>query len=313
MPVNNELPVLRTPYINRKGEAPLTRFLVLDEEASQVEIQSVSIPPNLNEFVEACHKARPDEASRFEDVLTSIGKGQSLWQCMEAIRFHVKVTNASRIMTHQLVRARVGVTFSQQCTGDVDSRHTDVVMPSPYLRDGRLGLQEGFLETACRAKVEYVKAVDEYGLSIQEARYLLPMGLTSFIYMDICLGALAELFKKRSCTQTQTWEMIVFTDNLLIQIAAKAPWALPLFKACGQGLPCWWHKTAKTEFANTHLFRPDACHDSFEFNAATFQHQETHKKVSGPNGPLGFKLWCYSGMTAIARDLYDIERRKLKA
>lgn len=278
--IDNSLQKWESPYIDRTGQEPLTELLFLDTDASRVEIQGVSIPPNINEFVEACHKTTADEGHRFgtKGLIEEIGKGRSLWQCGEAIRFHVKITNASRVMTHQLVRARVGVTFSQQCTGDVDSRHTPVVVPTSFLRDSRAF--NDFYCNVVKAKVAYRDAVDVARISIQEARYLLPMGLTSFIYMDICLGSLAELYKKRSCTQTQTWEMIVFARNLRAEIERVAPWALPMFQGCEQGKFCWWKGTADTAFANTHLFAPDDKHQDKPYNLNSFVHPHTHDIVS---------------------------------
>lgn len=308
MPVDNTLPVIPSPYIDRTGQTPLTRFVPLDEAAAMVEIQGVSIPPNLNEFVEACHKSVASKAPRFdqEELIREIGKGRSLWQCGEAIRFHILIKDASRVMTHQLVRARVGVTFSQQCTGDIDSRHSSVVLPSSFWSWSDSAMCD-YISQCLQAKSLYRSMIEAYGISIQEARYVLPMGTTSFIYMDICLGALAELYKKRSCTQTQTWEMVVFSRRLRAEIQRVAPWALPMFHGCEEGGKCWWMGTKDTSFANTNLFAPDVKHGKdFYYNVASYRTSESHENSSGVvrDRPESVSL-MYDGYEAVSQEEFE--------
>lgn len=291
----------------------MTRFLPLDQNV-QVEIISTTIPEHLQEFVTACHKStfRTPEKWSAEEILAKIGEGKTLWQCMEIIKFGVRCTNVSRVLTHQMVRARVGISYSQQCTGDVDCRHLDFVMPNSYLRtigDNLLGVEGRFVETCLAAKAAYVDYVDHGNISIQEARYLLPMGLAGHIYLDVCLGSLAEIHRKRMCTMTQTWEFVVWSRLLRKQIERVAPWALPLFpEACGN---CWFKQTAKTPFANTHLWYPDREHHSIfdspleADNAAAlklFVHEDkTHEEVSsGPKGPIQH----YHGRDSISKEEY---------
>jgi thymidylate synthase ThyX len=307
MPVDLDQRVIKRPYINRQHEAPLTEFVPLTE-AAKVEIQGVSIPPNLVEFVSACHKSVATAEDKYDndEILEMITKGQTLWQCLEAIRFHVKISDASRVFTHQLVRARVGVTFSQQCTGDVDSRHTSIVIP------GFIGFEDysDFMEHCVAAKAKYAEIVDCRSYTIQEARYILPMGLTSFIYMDICLGALVELYKKRSCTQTQTWEMIVFCQHLKAEIAKVAPWVLPMLKGCAEGGDCWWKKAKTCDLCNTNLWPPDKNHD-FPYHPSSYDSVHTHEQLSGRVPRVGLDtLWI--GEAPVTRETFNEYKKKYR-
>lgn len=292
MPIDNSVPVWPSPFVSREGQVPLTRFLPM-ESGVDVQISEVSVPSDLTEFVGACHRAslesRHDLSEDKEAVIANIGKGKTLWQCGEVITFGIRLSNVSRVFTHQLVRARVGVSFSQQCTGDVDCRHSDVIVPNPLYQFDRRSLLRNYIREVLNAKVLYSEMIAD-GMSLQEARYILPAGLAGHIHMRICLGALSELYKKRSCTMTQTWEMIVFADKLREQIKSKAPWALPMFTSCRDSATanCWFKGSRSVPFANTHLWKPDLNHDdSVPYNIASFVHQKTHREISsGPDGSI---------------------------
>lgn len=285
------------------------------EQGVGVDILDISVPKDLEEFVGACHRTSvgsTNTETKGKDILSTIGTGKTLWQCGEVITFGIRLSNVSRVFTHQLVRARVGVSFSQQCTGDVDMRHADFLVPNCFYRDDERSIREQTIKHFLDAKMLYVDMLAR-GFSIQEARYALPAGLAGHINMRICLGSLAELYKKRSCSMTQTWEMVVFADKLKSQIAEKAPWALPLFKSCrhskGQA-HCWWHGTKDTPFANTHLWKPDSDHDRVDclYNIASFVHPKTHKEVSsGPDAPDLF----YSADTPIDRASWESAARRV--
>ena len=225
MPLNNEVPTFQSPFVSRATQTPLTRFLPLDQFVA-ADIRSVTIPDHLQEFVTACHRSCFNtEEKRWDrnELMKFIGEGKTLWQCGEIIRFGVVCNPVSRVFTHQLVRARIGVTYSQQCTGDIDCRHLDVILPNVFLKTENRSILHNFVASALEAKHQYAVQIDAYGVSIQEARYVLPSSLTSWIMMDISLGALAELFNKRCCTMTQTWEMVIWARSLLAQVAKKAP------------------------------------------------------------------------------------------
>lgn len=302
MPQDNSIAIWKSPYVDRRGQSPLTRFIPMDE-CIGVEIVEVSIPRDVLEFAGACHRTTANskmEAIDQDLLIDALGRGKTLWQCGEIVMVSLKLTGVSRVFTHQLVRARIGVSFSQQCTGDVDMRHADVTVPNCLMNGDDRTLYEEYCGQALKAKALYVHMLDR-GKSIQEARYCLPAGLTGHIHLRICLSALAELYKKRSCTMTQTWEMIEFTDRLKREINLKAPWARPLFKSCrgSQGSEnCWWHGTKRTPFANTHLWKPDLDHDRVDtpYNIASFVHQKTHSEVS--NGPAGIVSY-FDGVSQI--------------
>lgn len=296
---------IQSPYIDRRGQIPITRFLPLDQSV-EVKIVSVTVPDHLQEFVTACHKSSPHSQEKWtrEEILAKIGEGKTLWQCGEIIKFGVRCTNVSRVLTHQMVRARVGVSFSQQCTGDVDCRHLDFVKPNCFPS------MSSFEDVCVSAKSAYVDAVDEKGISIQEARYLLPMGLSGHIYLDICLGSLAEMHRKRMCTMTQTWEFIIWTEKLRAEIERVAPWALPMFPSRCRN--CWFKQTAMTPFANTHLWYPDLDHrDAFpdRFEPDFVHGMARHYEISsGPQA--GIKHFVENYL--VEKETYDRVRAQYK-
>ncbi len=302
MPRNVDTPMFKSPFIKRTGQSPLTRLLPLDQEV-RAEIVDVQIPSYLQTFVSACHRARFDDPAAWSEaeMIKYIGSGKTLWQCLELVRFGVKNFPVSRVFSHQLVRARVGVSYSQQCTGDVDCRHLDFIVPQCWYRNDRKRSLEAYKSNCLMSKMDYAMMVDLQESSIQEARYVLPSGLVTFLMMEISLGALAELYNKRTCTMTQTWEMVIWARSLRKEIERVAPWALTLFRGCENG--CWFHKTVDTPFANTHLWAPDGVHDKFDWNPASFIHGlKTHAEVSsGPDA----EVQHYDGTMAITKEEWN--------
>jgi len=307
--MDNTTPIWESPFINRSGQQPMTRFIPMADSV-KVDITEVHVPKDLTEFVGACHRGTLDEANDLasdqNEVLASIGRGKTLWQCGEVVSFGLRISGVSRVFTHQLVRARVGVSFSQQCTGDIDCRHMDVCVPQSLYHADHEQYLNAFISNALNSKVLYALLVDSGDISIQEARYILPAGVSGHIHLRICLGALAELYKKRSCTMTQTWEMIVFAQKLKREITLHAPWALPMFKSCldSEKGYCWWKGSKSVPFANTHLWKPDLHHtdSTSPYNIASFVHRNTHKGISdGPDA----KTQHYLGRSLISQQQWE--------
>lgn len=252
---------VQTPYLPRWGQKPLTRILPMGH-AARVDLLSGPDKRFLREvvpeFVAACHQRDPTFwrfAEGTSKTLDDVVEGKTLWQAGEIIHFTFRLSGVSRILTHQLVRARVGITFSQQCTGEQDCRHWDVIRPDCFLDDD--DSRADFEEQCLSAKVKYARILDRRRVSCRQARYLLPEGLATNIQMHICLGSLVGLYMKRADVMSQSFEIYTLMMVMREELKQTYPWlvrALP--DPYDVFLKGYWNKTHKTPYANTNLYPP---------------------------------------------------------
>lgn len=289
MPIDNRQDVLERPFIDRKGERFITRALQLN---TAIDVQVIHKPnvdtfgPVLSAFTKACHRCSPpDPAAIAHGVapLDEIASGTALWQAMETLRFTLLIRNCSRVFTHQLVRARIGITYSQQCFGDTDMRHADILIPGGLTPRSR-GLM---IDHSLGSKAAYVTMMDKEGVGLQQARYILPHTMATFIYIDASLNALAGLYAKRCCTMTQAWETRLFAEHLREKMIEAAPYVEPAFRSPCETQSCYYHKAKHTPFAITHFYAPDEVHDNFDWNEKSFVYgTNTHRYMATDT-----KLW----------------------
>jgi thymidylate synthase (FAD) len=215
----------------------------------------------------------PRESNTVEDIIS----GKALWQCAEILKMTLKVSGITRTLTHQLVRARIGVTFSQHCSGEGDWRHRDILLPRCFpVQDADL------ISKFLNDKQLYAKLVDS-GLCVQEARMVLPQNLDTFIVINACVGTLAQIYSKRLCTMTQSWEAHIFAKKLKEAVVNVHPWLSSLFvDQCSQGR-CWYFAGRATGGSGTGLFHPDFTHDKFDWHPNSYVHGGTHASIS--SGP----------------------------
>ena len=124
------------------------------------------------------------------------------YSVMRHVLFSFLVEDVSLVLTHQLVRHHAGMDFSQR-----SMRYTkadgDRVMPRSISRDSRL------LEVADKAVNHAFKAYSELletGIRPEDARYILPVGVTTNIEVTANGEALKNFFAARLCTKAQ-WEI----------------------------------------------------------------------------------------------------------
>jgi len=245
-------------YRTRKGETPITRIRDLYDA---IEIRVLQVPPEnaadaVWEFENATWNDYPLQTGppHDADVLSNILKKGALWQAQEILPFMVCINNVTRIETHQLVRQRIGVTFSQQCSSDSDWRHHDVLVPRGMRR---LHQTRDFVLAAITQKNVYAQMVDR-GISVREARYILPQCLNTFIYVYAPAITLAGMYRKRICPMVHSWEMVVVMQKLRAAIIQAAPYMEELFVNPCKTDRCWYNRAAPE--CRTNMYFPDEDH-----------------------------------------------------
>ncbi len=265
--------IWKNPYKKRFNEVPLTIVKDLNDALSVTLIKKPQITGALREFVECGSKTRPPVFETAGTSLEKLIKSNALWQGLETLNFMFKVTGCSRMLTHQLVRQRIGITFSQQCSDSVDWRHQNIVLPR--------SVPKYVVPAAIDMKMLYAKMVDSMNVSCQEARYVLPQCLETFLYIHVNLATLIPMLQKRECTMTQPWETFLWAKLTKAAILKDFPELESAFMSlCVQG-KCFYHR-AKNDPTSAYLYQPDVEHGSasFTWNPKSYVYPKTHEEMS---------------------------------
>lgn len=132
---------------------------------------------------------------------------------LEHVSFTFLISDVSRALTHQLVRHRIGISYSQQsqryCQFDDGFNYT---IP-PTVKRNEKALEE-YNKVMSTLNEAYSHLVD-LGIPAEDARMVLPNACTSNITVTVNLRELIHLCNERLCTNAQ-WEI-----RCMVQLMAK--------------------------------------------------------------------------------------------
>lgn len=211
------------------GQRPLTHFkdyrksIKVDLLAPESKEQMMK---RIYDFVKATwsedgresERATPEE---MQDALHQMLSGKALGLGLETINFTFRISGITRIDTHQIVRQRIGVTFSQQCTGDRMMHHNDILVEESIAKDP-IALEE-FIKATNSCKLAYANMIDSQNISIQAARSMLPHNHETFIFMNTNLMTLLFFHQKRIDDGSQTWQINEIAQQMADQVCAVYP------------------------------------------------------------------------------------------
>lgn len=285
MPHSNDIPLKEKPATVLKGEQPRTVFKDALDSTTVDLIYHPDESINLvaygfqkatwadQPYVPGRNKKNDMELSKSLKIEAMKGNGLPL--SLELYDFVFAISGISRIITHQIVRTRVGATYSQQCSGDKDWRHHDAVVPRSIARNKTL--YEAFKKNVLSAKQLYADMLDTMEVPILDARKILPHCLETFIYVKFNLATLATFIKKRDCVQTQEPEMVLIARRMREAVVAQYPQLEDLLQNECKRHNCFYTKSDR--LVGTSMFLPDADHD-FEYNKHNFIYEKTvHEMV----------------------------------
>lgn len=136
----------------------------------------------------------------------------------EHANFTFGIEGISRVTSHQLVRHRIA-SYSQQSQRYVNMSKTDFVIPPSIMKD------ESALEMLSKvnelAKSTYDKLI-ELGIPEEDARYVLPQGITTKIIVTMNARELLHFFNLRCCLRAQ-WEIRMMANYMLEEVKKVAP------------------------------------------------------------------------------------------
>lgn len=151
--------------------------------------------------------------------LQSLFEGQNLGTALESVQLTFAVSGISRTTTHQLVRQRVGVGFSQESFRDHNISENEIIMPKSIAK--RSYLKEIYKDFMKEAKQVY-KTMIKDGIPYQDARFVMPMGTATYIVITTNFRALQGLLSQRLCNTVQ-WEINYVSRLMLKEIRRELP------------------------------------------------------------------------------------------
>ena len=120
----------------------------------------------------------------------------------EALKFTFKITNASRGLTHQLVRARFAA-WGQEGTRDTNQENFDCLMPETISWVKKLA--DDYKDIVERMRL-FIRAAHSAGIPFQDASYITPKGLLTDIVGHFDYRALRDFCANR-LSNTMHWEI----------------------------------------------------------------------------------------------------------
>lgn len=155
----------------------------------------------------------------------------------EHISFTFGIEGVSRSLTHQLVRHRIGSSYSQKSQRYVKEGSFEYVVPPEISKDKMLKqCYEAHMKLTSLMYEHFVSVLIREGRTekqaIEDARYILPNACETKIVVTMNARALFNFFSKRCCNRAQ-WEIRNLADEMLRLVREVAP---TVFR--NAGAPC---------------------------------------------------------------------------
>ncbi|MEM3397279.1 MAG: FAD-dependent thymidylate synthase [Thermoplasmata archaeon] len=169
-----------------------------------------------------CHTRTVEEAMKLseEEVkkIISIVLKSGHFSVLEHANFTFAIEDVSRVLTHQLVRHRIA-SYSQQSQRYVKLEDLPFVIPPEIEKN--LQSKQVFLECAQKCMEAYNQLI-EMGLTIEDARYILPSATKTNIIVTMNARELYHFFSLRCCERSQ-WEIRELAKEMLKEVKRVAP------------------------------------------------------------------------------------------
>lgn len=247
-----------------KDKIPYTKFM--DEESSII-VKMISHPDikqTERMLVDVCYghsnpeiydKLTPEERSKaIEEVIA----GGTLPKALEMTgNFVFFLNNIPLTFTHMIVRHRL-FTILQMSTATEDLRDMNFLMPRSFSRDEKF--YEKIKDWYLTGKELFCEAVDKYGISVQNARLLIPKNNVNHMFVGFDIKAFSEAYGQRLCTQEEPIQSNIVFQKMADEILKIFPYFKPYFKSHCETGRCLHSKAGKQ---SNIVFKRDELHRKF--------------------------------------------------
>lgn len=177
-------------------------------------VEIIAVTPNALDVIEKagrlCYNSQMNKETQYKFIADKVKKGH------ESILEHASVTfeidGVSRALTHQLVRHRIGCSYSQQSQRYVKSDNFDYVIPEDIRSNSEIF--SDYFNLMESIKSFYSKAVGK-GIPAENARFMLPNATTTKIMVTMNFRALRHFIELRADKHAQ-WEIRELAKEILL-------------------------------------------------------------------------------------------------
>lgn len=187
-----------------------------------------------------------EKTEKFIDMLMDLGHESPV----EHVSFTFAIEGVSRVLTHQLVRHRVGCSYSQQSQRYVKLEQFEYIIPpqieaipeakakfieameydqKAYNELTDLLFQKHYNCLKAEGKPEKGMKSTAEKMAIEDARYVFPNACETKIMVTMTARALFNFFNLRCCNRAQ-WEIRQLAEQMVMEVKKIAP---VLFKHVG--------------------------------------------------------------------------------
>lgn len=157
----------------------------------------------------------PDKVESFVKKLVSLGHESP----MEHVCFTFAIDGISRACSHQLVRHRIGVSFSQKSQRYVKENQFEYVTPP------KIAAKPELAEKFDKAMADMQGVYEELlaaGVPAEDARFVLPNAASTSLVVTMNVRSLWHFFELRCCNRAQ-WEIRALANAMLAEVREVAP------------------------------------------------------------------------------------------
>ena len=187
-----------------------------------MKVEILAYTPNPEETIaraaSTCYDSVPKELDKARKMIAAIIKSRHE-SCIEHSSATFEIDGISRVVTHELVRHRIGFAYSQRSQRYVDEANPSFVIPEEIEANDTA---KALFEDAMRYAWEKYKALQDLGLKNEMARYVLPNACCTKIVVTADFRAWRNFLKLRLSKRAQH-EIRNLANVLLDKLIEIAP------------------------------------------------------------------------------------------
>lgn len=187
-----------------------------------MKVEILAYTPNPEETIaraaSTCYDSVPKELDKARKMIAAIIKSGHE-SCIEHSSATFEIDGISRVVTHELVRHRIGFAYSQRSQRYVDEANPSFVIPEEIEANDTA---KALFEDAMRYAWEKYKALQDLGFKNEMARYVLPNACCTKIVVTADFRAWRNFLKLRLSKRAQH-EIRNLANVLLDKLIEIAP------------------------------------------------------------------------------------------
>lgn len=141
----------------------------------------------------------------------------------EHVYFTFRIDGISRACSHQVVRHRM-CAFTQRSQRYCSETESKAVVPPSVWTDDE-GAEEIYKESILKARSAYSDLTSYHNVPKEDARYLLPNGTQTALYLSCNLRELIHICQERLCSRAQ-WEIRMMVGMMRDAVDERLRWML---------------------------------------------------------------------------------------